>query len=348
MGRLRLRAARLDLHPHPRALLPGHDARPRSARRSSACCSPTRVPSVVLGSAAPWHVVDGAGTHARASGRAAHRARIAAARRARSSSRRSPSSRARAPVEVGGLPYHGKLVLTSDGKAVPAGQRRRARVLSPRRRRPRRCRRRGRRPRSRRRRSRRAPTRSRRSGRVPATSSFDLYADWRSQVYGGINAETPAVTQAVTGDEEPRRPLSRARSRRRTSRRARAARRCPRPRRSGTPVPYLVSVAGSRTTRSRPTTTGAPSCSALPTPRRRSGSTAGSTTSSRTLDPTGRVASATIVSNGSTVTLTGMQVRDDLGLRSSWFDIGFLSLAPVRAPVTPRHAGRRSAASSAA
>ena len=33
---------------------------------------------------------------------------------------------------------------------------------------------------------------------VPAASPFDLYADSRSQVYGGINAETPAVTKAVT------------------------------------------------------------------------------------------------------------------------------------------------------
>ena len=86
-------------------------------------------------------------------------------------------------------------------------------------------------------------------------ASFDVYADTRSQAYGGIDAETPAATAAVAATagevlytatrsrppSSPRAPAG-GRSRRRT-RGARASRTC-RP----APTP---------TTRSRPTTTGA-------------------------------------------------------------------------------------------
>ena len=68
------------------------------------------VPSVLLGSAAPWRVVDGAGNAACASGRPAHRARIAPVdgKKLVSPLTFEPG---RSPVEAAGLPYRGKLVL---------------------------------------------------------------------------------------------------------------------------------------------------------------------------------------------------------------------------------------------
>ncbi len=51
------------------------------------------------------------------------------------------------------------------------------------------------------------------------------------------------------------------------------------------------------------------------------------------LDQSGRVASAKAVGRDGQVTLTGPQVQADLGLRSTWFDIGLLELSPLEAPV---------------
>ena len=91
---------------------------------------------------------------------------------------------------------------------------------------------------------------------VVTASPFDLYDDTRSQVYGGIAAETPSTEQAVARDRAPRRSLPRQRSRRPTSRRARAARPSRPPRRSARRS-RISSRSPTPTTRSRRTTTGA-------------------------------------------------------------------------------------------
>ena len=151
------------------------------------------VPSVVLGSAAPWRVVDGAGTRLALP---AGPLTVPASLRLEGKRLVSPLTfePGRAPVEAAGLPYRGELVLTSDGKAVqlinvvalesylPGVVSEEMPSTWPK-------------AALRRRRSRRAPTRSPQIGVVPASSPFDLYADSRSQAYGGIDAETPAVTR---------------------------------------------------------------------------------------------------------------------------------------------------------
>ncbi len=289
------------------------------------------VPSVLLGSAEPWHVVDGAGKRLALP---AGPVTVPASLRVEGKRLVSPLTfePGRSPVEAAGLPYRGKLVLASDGKAVQLinlvaleaylpgvvseempstwpnaalqAQAIAARSYAL------------------------AQIRS-----VPASSAFDLYADSRSQAYGGINAETPAVVKAVTGTRnlvvlfhgKVATTYFSASSGGETMSAAEA---------TGTPVPYLVAVPDPYDTLS-PYHDWGPVLLSSADAAKALGLRGALDDLVTTLDPTGRVASATTVSNGSTVTLTGMQVRDDLGLRSSWFDIGFLSLAPVRAPVTP-------------
>ena len=138
---------------------------------------------------------------------------------------------------------------------------------------------------------------------VVTASPFDLYADSRSQVYGGIAAETPAVTKAVDGDRRNASSSTAARSRRRTSRSSsggetmssasrQRARRC----RTSSPVPDPYDTLSPYHDWGPVLLSAADAGEGARAPRRRS------TTSSATLDPTGRVASATTVSHGSTVT----------------------------------------------
>ena len=122
---------------------------------------------------------------ARAQGRAG--ARRAAGAAAAAHLRRGPAALGRRRA------YRGKLVVSGDGKLVQVvnvvGLEQYLKGVVPRR-----CRRTGRPRRSRRRRSRRAPTRSRTS---PKGRPFDLYGDTRSQVYGGVEVESPSTSAAV-------------------------------------------------------------------------------------------------------------------------------------------------------
>ena len=89
---------------------------------------------------------------------------------------------------------------------------------------------------------------------VRKTGAYDLYADTRSQVYGGVAAERPTTNAAVDATAD-RCSCSRARSRPRSSSRppAGAPRRYEDVWSRGEAVPYLVGVP-ARTTR-RPRTT---------------------------------------------------------------------------------------------
>jgi SpoIID/LytB domain protein len=236
----------------------------------------------------------------------------------------------RSPVEAAGLPYRGTLLLTSDGKSIelvnvvaleaylrgvvseempstwPAA------ALQ-------------------------AQTIAARSyalaqmKNVPASSQFDVYADPRSQAYGGIDAETPAVTAAVTATSK-KVVLYRGEVATTFFSASSGGETMSSDEGTGTPVPYLVAVPDPYDTLS-PYHDWGPILLTAPDMAKALGLHGALDDLVSTLDPTGRVASATAVSNGSTVTFSGTQVRDDLGLRSSWFDIGFLSLDPVKAPV---------------
>ncbi len=131
VGGLRLRAARLDLDAHPRPLLPRHVHRAQDAAPLVRVLLADAVPSVLLGSAAKWHVVDGAGTRLALP---AGPLRVPASLRLDRKKLVSPLTfePGKAPVEAAGRPYHGRLVLSLGREGRPAGQRRRARVLSPR------------------------------------------------------------------------------------------------------------------------------------------------------------------------------------------------------------------------
>jgi stage II sporulation protein D len=289
------------------------------------------VPSLTVGSAAPWRLVDGAGTSlALPAGPLEVSARLkVAGHRLVSPLTFRPG---RSPVEVSGVPYRGRLVLSSDGKAVqlvnvvsleaylpgvvaeempstwPSAALQAQAIAA------------------------RSYALSQ-TETVPASSPFDLYSDSRSQVYGGIQAETPAVTEAVAATRgqvvlyrgKVATTLFSASSGGETMSSVDG---------TGLPVPYLVAVPDPYDTLSPYHDWG---------PVLLSAAEAGKALKVRgglsdivsTLDLSGRVASATVVSGGGTVTLTGNQVRDDLDLRSSWFQVGILSLEPVRAPVAP-------------
>ena len=129
VGRVRLRAARLDLRPDPRALLPAarRSARPRS--RPCACCSPRRRRDARARPCA-W-TRDRRHGHAGARSipaRSSSARTLDARRRIRPCRRRSPS-RSPAPLSVNGTPYRGKLVVSFDGKLVSGDRRRRARAV---------------------------------------------------------------------------------------------------------------------------------------------------------------------------------------------------------------------------
>jgi len=165
-------------------------------------------------------------------------------------------------------------------------------------------------------------------------SWFDLYPDTRSQVYRGIAGEWPSTTAAVeeTAGEvvlyEGRvvKTYFFSSSGGRTS----AANEVwP----SSPLVPYLVSVADPYDTISPHHRWGP----FIVAPRRlaRALSARGRLMDVRTTTgPSGRVSSVTVMGSGGESTVTGADVRRSLGLRSTWFRIGVLSLATPEAPVT--------------
>ena len=143
---------------------------------------------------------------------------------------------------------------------------------------------------------------------VVTASPFDLYDDWRSQVYGGIAAETPAIDQAVaaTAGEvvlyhgKVATTYFSSSSGGETVSAAEG---------TGTPVPYLVSVPDPYDTLSPDHDWGPVLVSAAdagkalglggPSPRPRDAVRA-----------SGHVASVTAVGAGGQVTLTGLQVAE--------------------------------------
>jgi stage II sporulation protein D len=273
--------------------------------------------TAALGSAAAWRVVDAAGTKLKLP---AGDLTLRASLKLRHKPLVSPLTfrPGKAPVEVGGHPYRGSLTVLSDGtklqivndvqlesyvdgvvgeevsaawpqaaleaQAIAA----RSYALSQ-------------------------------LARTGAASPFDLYADGRSQVYGGIDAESPAITQAATA----------------TARRvvlydgavattyfssSSGGRTADSDDTIGFAVPYLVSVADPWDTYS-PYHDWGPIVMSTRAAAKELGLHGPLVDLELESAPDGRVISVTAATANKTVTLTGAQLRDDLGLRSDWFQL---------------------------
>ncbi len=168
-------------------------------------------------------------------------------------------------------------------------------------------------------------------------SWFDLYPDTRSQVYSGIAGEKPSTTTAVqqtagevvlyAGRVATTYFFSSSGGRTATANEVWP---------TSPLLPYLVSVDDPYDTISPyhqwgPLVFG---------PRRlaRALHAPGRLVDVRiSAGPSGRVRTLTAVGTGGESTMTGGDVRRALGLRSTWFRIGVLSLSPPEAPVTFGH-----------
>jgi stage II sporulation protein D len=155
--------------------------------------------------------------------------------------------------------------------------------------------------------------------RADAASPFDLYADGRSQVYGGIDAESPAINEAVIA----------------TARRvvlydgavattyfssSSGGQTADSDDTIGFPVPYLVSVPDPWDTYS-PYHDWGPIVMSTRAAAKVLGLRGPLVDLELESGPDGRVISVTAATASKTVTLTGAQVRDTLGLRSDWFQL---------------------------
>jgi stage II sporulation protein D len=162
---------------------------------------------------------------------------------------------------------------------------------------------------------------------------FDLYPDTRSQVYGGIPAEAPSTTlavnetagQVVLYDGELADTFFFSSSGGKTANVQDVWR-------GSRPVPYLVSVPDPYDTLSPyhdwgPLRFSAARVASSLHVRR------GITDFRANVAPSGRVRTLTFVGAGGERTVTGSAVRAALGLRSTWFRLGLLSLAAPARPV---------------
>jgi len=167
---------------------------------------------------------------------------------------------------------------------------------------------------------------------VVTASPFDLYSDTRSQVYGGIDSESPSVLAAVSAtrgkivlyDGKVATTYYSASTGGETVTAVGS---------NGLPIPYLVSVPDPYDTLSPYHDWGPVLVSA-----ETAGKALGLGGPLLDLEPAdgapGHVSSATAVGAGASLTLSGATVESDLGLRSSWFEFGLLSLTPPAGTVT--------------
>ncbi|HLK43089.1 MAG TPA: SpoIID/LytB domain-containing protein [Thermoleophilia bacterium] len=160
----------------------------------------------------------------------------------------------------------------------------------------------------------------------PAGSTFDVYSDGRSQVYGGISAETPRTTRAVEATNglvvlfDGRVATTYYSS-------STGGWTTPVDDGTGNPIPYLVSVSDPYDSLSPDHDWGPVVMSAVGAGKALG---VGGPLAGLVVPPsTGHVASALALGPGTDqLTLTGSQVQTDLGLRSTYFQIGMLALEP--------------------
>lgn len=168
---------------------------------------------------------------------------------------------------------------------------------------------------------------------VRKSGAYDLYADTRSQVYGGIAAEKPTTNAAVDAtagqvllyEGKVATTFFFSTSGGRTASIEDVWAR-------GEPVPYLVGVPDPYDTASPHHTWGpfaftvAKLTSTFKVP--------GKLLDARvTLNPSRRVEELTLVSTKGEVVVPGDVVRTRLGLRSTWFRVGVLTLLPPTVPL---------------
>ena len=163
--------------------------------------------------------------------------------------------------------------------------------------------------------------------------AFDLYGDTRSQVYGGIAAESPATSAAVAATRGQvvlyngtvADTLFFSTSGGRTASALEA---------TGTAVPYLVSVPDPYDTLSPYHDWGPVVIDTAKAAKELKLAAPISDVEAQN-GPSGRVRSVTVVSaDDSQATLTGEQVRAGLGLRSTWFTSALLELLPSAKTMT--------------
>jgi stage II sporulation protein D len=163
-------------------------------------------------------------------------------------------------------------------------------------------------------------------------ADFDVYPDTRSQVYGGIAAESPTATDAVnaTASEVVTYKGNLADTFFYSSSGGKTAN--VQDVWKSAPVPYLVSVPDPYDTLS-PYHDWGP-LRFTPTMLGRRLHSLGKLVDLRSdVGASGRVRALTVVGEDGERTLTGAAVRRALGLRSTWFQIGLLTLTPPAAPV---------------
>jgi stage II sporulation protein D len=163
-------------------------------------------------------------------------------------------------------------------------------------------------------------------------ADFDLYSDVRSQVYGGLAAEAPTASAAIDAtagkvvlyDGKVITAYFFSTSGGRTVSAAEL---------TGRAVPYLVSVADPYDTASPHHDWGPVLLDAAKVGKQlKAGGPL--TDLQTTLGPSGRVQEGTAITATGESTFTGPQLRKALGLRSTWFTVGWLALTPLPAPVT--------------
>ena len=163
--------------------------------------------------------------------------------------------------------------------------------------------------------------------------AFDLYGDTRSQVYGGVDVESPATSAAVEatsgqvvlyrGNVADTLFFSTSGGRTMSALEA-----------TGTAVPYLVAVADPYDTLS-PYHDWGPMVMDAAKVAKALKLSAPITDVQSSAGPSGHVDSVTVASaDDSQVTLTGNQMRAALGLRSTWFTPTVLGLSPTAKTMT--------------
>jgi stage II sporulation protein D len=285
-------------------------------------------PQVELSSPVPWTVTDATGTKAKLSAAAdvALTAKLKLPRRALVAPLTFASTQ---PIEVDGRPYRGRIVVSSDGrrlqvvdsvaleayvKGVVAAEMPSAwpaQALE----------------------AQAVATRSYALANLTAGRGFDLYGDTRSQVYGGVAAETPASDAAVDATKgqvvlyagKVADTLFCSSSGGRTASALEE---------TGTAVPYLVPVADPYDTLSPYHDWGPVLFDAASAARRLK--VAGPLEDVQVAaGPSGRARTVTLLgAGGAQRTVTGAQFRAALGLRSTWVEPAVLSLQPRAATMT--------------
>jgi stage II sporulation protein D len=167
---------------------------------------------------------------------------------------------------------------------------------------------------------------------VVTASNFDLYSDTRSQVYGGIAAETPAGNQAVQATIHQvvlyngaiATTYFSSSTGGRTVSAAEAL---------GKQIPYLVSVPDPYDTYSPYHNWGPVLYDARAVAKALGLNGQQLVDLQTTRGPSGRVAKVTVFGSVSQVVQSGSALRSELGLRSSWFTVGWLALDPLATPI---------------